>query len=204
MASISLLLWDIGGVLLTNGWDRTARAAAAERFNLDPAELERRHTLVEEEFETGRIDMTGYLDATVFDRPRPFSPEAYRRFMQEQSRPNESALAVARSLRADGRYVMAALNNESRELNDYRIHKFGLEAVFHVFFSSCLTGVRKPDPAAYRRALELTQRTPEETLFLDDRPENIDAGARLGLRTVRVRDPGRLREELSVAGVASR
>jgi putative hydrolase of the HAD superfamily len=202
--SPSLLLWDVGGVLLSNGWDRSGRAAAAAHFGLDATELETRHRRVDADFEAGRLDVRAYLDATVFDRPRPFSPEEYTKFMCEQSRPNPAALATARALREDGRYVMAALNNESRELNEYRIRTFGLTGIFHAFFSSCYTGLRKPDPAAYRYALALTQRRPAETLFLDDRPENVEAAARLGLRTLRVHDPGRLREELAEAGVASR
>ena len=202
MADISLLLWDVGGVVLTNGWDQQARDVAAERFGLDRAELERRHLTVDAAFETGRLDWAGYLSATVFYESRAFSPDTFRKFMLDQSRENPAALATARALRSSGRYTMAALNNESRELNDYRIRTFGLRKVFHVFFSSCYTGLRKPDPAAFRYALELAQRPPEETLFLDDRPENVAAAARLGVRTLEVRDPGRLREELAEVGVA--
>ena len=203
MSSVSLLLWDVGGVLLSNGWDRSARRAAAAHFHLDAEELERRHERVDAAFETGQLDVEQYLAATVFYEPRPFPPDAFRRFMREQSRRHPAALAAARSLRAGGRYVMATLNNESRELNEYRIRTFGLAELFHVFFSSCYTGHRKPDPAAFRYALELTRRSPDETLFLDDRPENIAAAARLGLRTLQVRDPGRVKEELALAGIAS-
>ena len=202
MADISLLLWDVGGVVLSNGWDQHARAAAAERFGLDRAELERRHLLVEDAFETGRLDWAGYLSATVFYESRPFSPEAFRQFMLDQSRENPAALATARTLKMSGRYTMAALNNESRELNEYRIRTFGLRDAFHVFLSSCYTRLRKPDPAAFRFALDLAQRPPEEALFLDDRPENVAAAACLGLRTLQVRDPGQLREELVQIGVA--
>jgi putative hydrolase of the HAD superfamily len=203
MAEVSLLLWDVGGVVLSNGWDHRARAAAADRFGLDAGELERRHLTVDAAFETGRLDWAGYLSATVFYETRPFSPEMFRQFMLAQSTENRAALATARALRSSGRYTMAALNNESRELNDYRIRTFGLADVFHVFFSSCYTGLRKPDPAAFRYALDLAQRPAEEALFLDDRPENVEAAARLGLRTLKVQDPGRLREELAGVGVAS-
>jgi putative hydrolase of the HAD superfamily len=98
---------------------------------------------------------------------------------------------------------MAVLSNESRELNEYRIRTFRLGPIFEDFFSSCYTGRRKPDPAAYRLALSVTQRAPEETLFLDDRAENVEAAARLGLRTLRVHDPGRLREELAKVGISA-
>lgn len=203
MAEVSLLLWDVGGVVLSNAWDRSARRAAAERFGLDPEELERRHLAVDAAFETGSLDWPGYLAAAVFYEPRAFAPEDFRRFMTEQSRENPPVLELARALRASGRYVLATLNNESRELNEYRIRTFGLRELFHLFLSSCYTGLRKPDPEAFRYALELTQRSPEETLFLDDRPENVAAAARLGLRTIEVRDPGRVREQLASVGVVT-
>jgi len=203
MANVSLLLWDIGGVLLSNGWDRAARAAAAERFGLDLADLERRHERVERDFETGRMDWDAYLTVTVFHVERPFSKDSFREFMLSRSTGNARALAVARSLREGGRYVMAALNNESRALNEYRVRTFDLDRIFHAFFSSCYTGFRKPEPDAYRYALTITQHTPAECLVLDDRPENIEAAAGLGIGTVWVRDPARIEEELAIAGVAS-
>jgi putative hydrolase of the HAD superfamily len=197
----TLLLWDVGGVLLSNGWDRAARRAAARHFHLDAEELERRHERVDAAFETDRLDWDGYLDATVFYAPREFSREDFRAFVWGQSTPNPAAIAAARALRAKGAYVLATLNNESRALNEYRLRTFALRGIFHAFYSSCYTGRRKPDADAFRFALEVSQRTPEETLFLDDRPENIAAASRLGLRTLRVQDPGRLRDALASVGV---
>jgi putative hydrolase of the HAD superfamily len=203
MDRVSLLLWDVGGVLLSNAWDRADRRAAAEEFHLDPDELEARHEQVADAFETGRMDLDQYLAATVFDTPRSFSPDRYRAFMWSRSHPHPAAIECARSLRASGRFVMAALNNESAALNAYRISTFELRGLFHLFLSSCYTGRRKPDPAAFTYALAITQHQPDEALFLDDRPENVEAAARLGLRTVRVRDPDHLQEELASAGVAA-
>jgi putative hydrolase of the HAD superfamily len=201
VARISLLLWDVGGVLLSNGWDRASRAAAATRFQLDASELERRHAAVEVDFESGRLGEDGYLDRVVFYEPRSFSRDDFRAFIRAQSRPNSAAIATARALRTGGQYRLASLNNESRELNEYRIRTFGLAEIFDDFFSSCFTGRRKPDPAAYRVALDVTHHTPDETLFLDDRPENVAAADSLGIHTLRVLDPGRLREELERSGV---
>ena len=201
MPEISLLLWDVGGVLLSNGWDHASRAAAVDRFHLDPVEFERRHAAVEVDFETGKLAEDGYLDATIFYQPRDFSRDDVRAFIRSRSTPNLRAIDTARALRAGGRYRLATLNNESRELNDYRIRTFGLGEIFDDFFSSCFTGRRKPDPAAYRAALDITHQAPDRTLFLDDRPENVAAAAALGIRTLRVLDPGRLREELQRSGV---
>lgn len=203
MREPTFLLWDVGGVLLSNGWDHVARAAAARRFHLDAGELERRHALVDAAFETDRLDWDGYLDATVFYSPREFSREEFRAFVWGRSTPNPTAIAAARALRARGTYLLATLNNESRDLNEYRLRAFDLRPIFHAFFSSCYTGRRKPDADAFRFALEVSQHVPEETLFLDDRPENIAAASRLGLRTLQVQDPGRLSDALASVGVTA-
>lgn len=203
MADVSALFWDVGGVLLSNGWDRDGRSAAALRFRLDAEELERRHDRVSDDFETGRLDLAGYLATTVFDEPRSFSQGEFIEFMRSRSHPHEAAIACARSLRAGGRYVMATLNNESWDLNNFRIATFRLREIFPCFFSSCYTGRRKPDSDAYRFALQVTQRAPDEALLLDDRRENLDAAARLGLRTLWVQDPARVREELAAVGIVA-
>lgn len=201
MVRIALLLWDIGGVLLSNAWDRADREAAVQQFGLDVEEFERRHESVVDRFEKGLLDEEQYLSETVFYRPRPFSRDAFKKFMRDRSVPISSSLVTASALRASGRYVMAALNNESSELNEYRIATFHLKDIFHLFLSSCYTGRRKPDSGAYRYALKVTQREPKESLLLDDRLDNVKAAAQLGLATLWVRDPGRLREDLASAGV---
>ncbi len=203
MAKVSLLLWDVGGVLLSNGWDRVGRLAAAEHFHLDADDLERRHERVAVAFETGQLDLERYLASTVFESPRPFSPADFRAFMWARSSAFPSAIECARSLRDGGRYVMAALNTESRELNEYRISAFHLGDVFHVFLSSCYTGRLKPEVEAYRYALAITHHEPDQALLLDDRRENVEAAAGLGLRTLWVRDPGRIRGELVSAGIVA-
>ncbi|MGA8274835.1 MAG: HAD-IA family hydrolase [Thermoplasmata archaeon] len=203
MAKVSLLLWDVGGVLLSNGWDRAGRVAAAEHFHLDADGLERRHELVAEAFETGQLGLDQYLATTVFEVPRPFTSAEFRAFMWARSHPNDPAIACARSLRKGGHYVMVALNNESKELNEYRIAAFHLRDVFHAFLSSCYTGRRKPEPEAYQYALQVTQHESDEALLLDDRRENVDAAARLGLRTLWVRNSGQVREELASEGIVA-
>ena len=201
MAKVSLLLWDIGGVILSNGWDEADRRAAAERFGLDAQDLERRHQSVVVDFETGRIDEEEYLSRTVFTVPRSFSRTTFQKFMRDCSVPLAPSLAAAQALRVQGRYVMAALNNEATSLNQYRVATFHLQEIFDFFLSSCYTGRRKPDPDAYRYALEIAQRDPEEILFLDDRLDNVKAAERLGFHTLWVQDPARLREDLATAGI---
>jgi putative hydrolase of the HAD superfamily len=201
MARPSALFWDVGGVLLSNAWDHGGRRAAAEQFHLDAGNLERRHEEVASRFETGGIQLAEYLTWTVFDRPQSFSREEYWAFMKSRSSAIAPSLDLARGVRTRKGPLMAALNNESLELNAYRIASFGLREVFDVFLSSCLTGRRKPDEEAYTNALALTQREPSESLFIDDREENIAAAARIGMRTAWVRSPHELADALHREGL---
>jgi putative hydrolase of the HAD superfamily len=199
--NIRAIFWDIGGVLLTNAWDHKQRAQAIQKFQLDPTEFEDRHEMLASSFERGKINLEDYLERTVFYRSRPFTVEAFREFMYSLSQPFEEALALARSVAASGRYLIGTINNESRDLNDYRIRQFGLREIFDVFVSSCFVRLRKPEEAIYRVALDMTQMAPEQCCFIDDRELNLDMARSLGMGTIRMQDAAQVREELKKFGV---
>jgi len=196
MSEIHAIFWDVGGVLLTNAWDHTERAAALEHFRLDEKEFHGRHEMVVSSFERGKISLDDYLDRTVFYRSRSFTREEFRDYMLSLSRPMTDVLTFARDLAASGKYFMGTINNESRELNLHRIKKFGLRDIFRVFVSSCFVGLRKPESGIYRLALEITQINPEECCFIDDRALNLECAARLGMRTIQMQTLEQLRGDL--------
>ena len=196
MPPISAIFWDVGGVLLTNAWDRSQREAALEHFKLDEEEFSDRHEMVVSSFERGKIGLDEYLDRTVFYRARPFSRDEFKQYIFSLSQPNTEALAFARQLADSKKYLMGTINNESRDLNLYRIEKFGLRSIFSLFISSCFVGLRKPEPDIYRLALEITQKRPEECCFIDDRSINLEAAKRLGMHTIKMDNAAQLREDL--------
>ena len=201
MPEITAIFSDVGGVLGTNGWDRETRHKAAEVFSLDAIEFEDRHELVTTAFETGRLSLEDYLSRTVFYRPRSFGRKEFTEFMFAASTPFPESLAVMDRLARSRRYFMATLNNESLELNLDRIGRFGLRKYFSVFFSSSFLGMKKPDAAIYRLALALSQRLPEECLFIDDRALNLECASACGMRTIQCQDPTRLGEQMRAFGV---
>jgi putative hydrolase of the HAD superfamily len=196
---IRALFWDVGGVLLTNAWDHEERNLAFERFHLDKDEFEKRHTESVRSFEEGRISLDEYLQCTVFYEPRDFQPEEFKQFMLSLSKPKSDVLEIARALR--GKFLMGTINNESRELNQYRIDTYRLTECFDVFVSSCFVGIRKPDERIYRLALDLAHRAPEECGFIDDRPVNVEAAAKVGLCAILLRSPSQLKSDLRKVGV---
>jgi putative hydrolase of the HAD superfamily len=201
MAKISALFWDNGGVILTNGWDRNSRRAAVEKFKLDPADFEDRHELMLNAFETGRASLDEYLRRTIFYRERAFTPEDFKKFMFAQSQPYPEALEFLGELVRPGRYLMAALNNESREINEYRIQTFHLRDYFQAFFSSCYLGVRKPEELIYRLALKITQQDAGECVLVDDRGLNLECARELGMQTIQFKNLAQLRDDLGQMGI---
>jgi putative hydrolase of the HAD superfamily len=198
---IHAIFWDVGGVLLTNAWDHSERAAALERFHLDEKEFHSRHEMVVSSFERGKITLDEYLDRTVFYRDRPFPREEFRDYMFSLSQPMPEVLAFARALAGSSKYFMGTINNESRELNLHRIEKFGLREIFRLFVSSCFVGLRKPESGIYRLAIEITQFNPEECCFIDDRALNLECAAKLGMHTIQMQTLEQLRAELQKLGV---
>lgn len=194
---ISTIFWDIGGVILTNGWDTAARERAVEKFGLDRDDYGQRHAMAVPELETGRITLDEYLAQTVFCSKRDFTPRDFRDFMFEQSRPIDGTLDVLAGVADTGKYLVGTLNNESRELNEFRLEKFGLRRWFSVYVCSSYLGVMKPAPAIFRVALDLVQQNPASVLMIDDRPLNVEAAVRAGMQAIHFHDAAQLRAELS-------
>ncbi len=204
MSQISTILWDVGGVLLTNGWDHVERDAVLAYFSLDRAEFEARHPEPNDQWERGLIDAEQYLEQTVFHEPRAFTPEDFLAQMKLQSKllPT-TGLPVLQEIAASGTLELAILNNESRELNDHRIETFELYSYFDCFLSSCYVGLRKPEPRIYQLALDVLQRDAEEVVFIDDRERNIEAARALGINGIVFENAAQLSIELSTLGIAA-
>jgi len=201
LPKLTALFWDVGGVLLSNAWDRAQRKQALDHFALDEAEFDDRHDMLVSSFERGKIGLQEYLERTIFYRPRSFTIDDFKKYVFSLSQPNPPVLEFARSLARSGKYLMATINNESTDLNLYRIHTFALRDIFGLFVSSCFVGFRKPEKAIYTLALEITQRPPEECCFIDDRALNLECAAKLGMHVIQMKDADQLRRDLQALGV---
>jgi len=203
LSEIRAIFWDVGGVLLTNAWDHEERAKALEKFQIDAMEFQSRHEMLVSSFERGKITLDEYLERTVFYIPRSFTIQAFRDYMFSLSQPFSEVLKFAQSLSNSGKYLMGTINNESRELNYYRMEKFGLRGIFKLFFSSCFVGLRKPEEDIYRLALETTQIPAVSCCFIDDRPLNLECAAKMGIHTLQMQTLNQLRADLGRLGVTA-
>lgn len=185
---ITTLFCDVGGVLMTNGWDRHIRAKAAAHFGLDAKDLDERHQLCFYLYEIGKISLKEYLDEIVFYQPRSFTLEDFQNFMYAQAEPFTDMIDFVKGLKREHQLKVLLLSNEGRELTERRIKQFHLNELGDIFFVSCFVHLRKPDREMYRMALDLVQVPPEQILYLEDRQLFIEVAAKFGIRGIKHTD----------------
>jgi putative hydrolase of the HAD superfamily len=185
---ITTLFLDIGGVLLTDGWDHNARKRAAASFKLDLAEMEDRHKLTFATYQEGKLTLKEYLGLVVFYQKRPFTRAQFRRFMFAQSKPHPEMIDLVAQLKIRHRLKITVVSNEARELNAYRIRKFKLDRFVDAFISSCFVHVSKPDADIIRLALDIAQARAREVLYIENTPLFVRVAEELGIRSILHKD----------------
>jgi putative hydrolase of the HAD superfamily len=180
-SQITTLFLDIGGVLLTNGWDHNGRKRAAETFGLDYEEMSERHHLTFDTYEEGKLSLDEYLKRVVFYQERSFSREEFRKFMYSQSKPYPDMIELIRGLKTQYGLRIAAVSNEGRELTTYRVQQFELKTFVDFFISSCFVHYRKPDEDMFRIALDISQAQSDKVIYIDDRGMFVEVAREVGI-----------------------
>ncbi|MES2276906.1 MAG: HAD-IA family hydrolase [Bacteroidota bacterium] len=179
---IKILFFDVGGILLTNGWGHESRKLAAKRFKLDYDEVNALHNFIFNVYEIGSITLDEYLDTVIFNHERDFTREDFKAFIFEQSVELPDMLAWLKEWKKDCGFRVISINNEGKELNDYRVKKFGLHDCFDAFISSCEVKMRKPDPGIWQLAMGIAQVSPKQCVYFDDRQMFVTTAEKLGIR----------------------
>jgi putative hydrolase of the HAD superfamily len=203
-APVTALFLDVGGVMLTNGWDRKSREAAAKNFGLDLDELNDRHRMTFDTYESGKLSLDEYLKRAVFYTDRPFTMEDFRKFMYDQSVAYPEMIELIKALKAKFKLRIAVVNNEGREINEHRIRFFKLNEFVDFFISSCFVHFRKPDADIWKIALDIAQVPKEEVVYIDDRMMFVQVAEGLGLRGVchSYKDVQKTRNTLAAMGLS--
>ena len=200
-APITCLFLDIGGVLLTDGWDHHARRRAAAAFKLEWAELEERHRLTFGAYEEGKLALEDYLNRVVFYQKRPFTKAQFRRFIFAQSKPYPDVIDLVKRLKERHGLRIAVVSNEGRELNAYRIHKFKLDRFVDAFISSCFVHLRKPDAEIFRLALDIAQTPARQVVYIENTPMFVQIAEGFGIRSILHTDTQSTRARLAALGL---
>ena len=202
-AEIRTLFLDIGGVLLTNGWDHHARKRAATKFKLELAEMEARHHLTFDTYEEGKLTLEEYLGRVVFYQKRLFTRAQFRRFMFAQSKPYPEMIELVAQLKVRHGLKIVVVSNEARELNVYRIRKFKFDRVVDSFVSSCFVHIRKPDADMFRLALDISQAPARQVVYIENTPMFAQIAEGLGIRSILHTDYASTRAKLASFGLSN-
>lgn len=199
--SITTLFTDIGEVLLNNGWDIDERELAIQKFRLQKYDFNQRHHIESDTLELGKQTLAEYLDKVIFYKKRTFSQKEFQDFMLSLSKPYNKMIELEKHLKEKYNLKIFALSNESRELNENRILKFGLDSFIDGFISSCYVHLRKPDKDIFKLALDISQSKPSETLFIDDQIIYIEVAKSFGINTIHHTDYYSTVQKLSFLGL---
>ena len=194
---------DIGGVLLTDGWQTKSRKLAAKVFRLDFSAMEERHHTVFDTYEEGKLTLEEYLGWVVFYKKRPFTRAQFRKFMFAQSKPYPEMIEFTRELKARNGLKIIVLSNEARELNGYRIHKFKLDGFVDAFVSSCYVHLRKPDPDIFRLALDIAQTPAHQIVYIENTAMFVQIAESMGIRGLLHKNCRSTRVQLAKLGLKS-
>ncbi len=198
---VTTLFLDIGGVLLTDGWNRNSRKEAAKAFNIDPDEMEGRHHLTYDTYESGKLPLDTYLERIVFYEKRDFTEEDFKEFMYSQSKPFEEMILLIKTLKERYKLKIAVVSNEGRELTEYRIKKFKLNSFVDFFISSSFVHLRKPDTDIFKIALDVAQVSIDEIIYIEDRPMFVEVAATMGIKGIKHKDYKTTCEKLTALGL---
>jgi HAD superfamily hydrolase (TIGR01509 family) len=202
--SIRTIFWDVGGVLLTNGWDHGQRTRVLGRLGVDLEAYEEVHERANYYWERGLITAKDFFGQTVLGaNPELTFDVLWPQVCAESKVLHPECLDLLAELKDQGKYRLATLNNESRELNEYRLDAFKLRTLFDYFICSGYVHEMKPAEGIYRSAIDISGFDARTGLFIDDKEENCEAARAVGLNAIRFVTPGQLREELRGYGVDS-
>ncbi len=200
-SNIKCLFLDIGGVLLTNGWDHLARKRAAVSFRLDRAEMEARHALTFDTYEEGAITLRDYLDRVIFYKKQNFTRSEFQKFMFAQSKPYPKMISLIKDLKEMHGFKVFVVSNEARDLNSHRIKKFKLNLFVDSFISSCFIHIRKPDVNIFRLAIDISQTPLEQIVYIENTPLFVQVAENLGIQSILHKDYLSTRAKLASLGL---
>lgn len=181
---IKTVFVDIGGVLLSNSWDTKCVKDSVSFFGIEEEEVLFRHAEVASLYYCGKISLDEYIKYVIFFTERNFGCDEYKKFVFEQSQAFEEMIKYIKFLRGHFRLKIVTLNNEGRELNEFRIKKFKLHEFVDTFISSSYLKLCKPDPEFYKVALDISGSDPSEVLYIEERELMTAVAGKLGIKSI--------------------
>jgi putative hydrolase of the HAD superfamily len=200
--AIRAVIFDYG-MVISNPADPAAHARMVAVSGLSHEELDRCYWQNRHSYDLG-MKGRDFWQKVASDAGTAFTPEQIDELIESDilmwTSLNEEMLAWVVALQEAG-FRTAILSNMVWELMEYMRQEFGWLAHFQHHTWSCELGIGKPDPAIYLHTCKELDVLPSETLFLDDKLENITSAEKAGLLAIQFRSIDQLRKELEARGL---
>ena len=194
---IETIFFDVGGVILVDFIDRKI-IDLAKKYQKDPAKLLKSKAEHRPLADLGKISDPQFWKNILDDNGIKATEDdwVFDSYMQ----PIDGVLDIIKSLKRNG-YRIAILSNDSKEMSAERRQKYQFDSIFNDVIISSEHGVIKPSPEIYRIALKRMQSLPENCIFVDDRQENLNTAAEMGIHTILFQNAEQLKNEMFRLGV---
>jgi glucose-1-phosphatase len=185
------LVFDLGNILVDVRYDRLAKIMALPMEKFQEIYTNPRFR----DFETGKMSEEDYFqflaEKSTFDLAQRPRYQAAIMFSFPLRLQTWGALHLLRR-----RYSLFMLSNTNPVDFEGIDRAYGMRPRFDHCFLSYEQGLMKPDPAIYEKATKLWRIKPEQTLFFDDREENVAAAASFGWQAMQISQETQLMNEL--------
>ncbi len=197
VSNYKTIIFDFGGVIGSDSdrWEDEYRKVVEE----SGLTAEKLHELYNKHWP--KLSIGAELASTFWDEVYELAPKkpirgTLEKYYEDGVRGNKDVLLIAAKLREKG-FKIGVITNTAVDWVDIKMRKFGLKDIFNGVYCSCTVGVAKPDPRIYLTAIQNMKTTVRETIFVDDREENLVACEKLGIKGLLFRDAAQLRLDLS-------
>jgi len=199
---LSAVVFDYG-MVLTGPPNPEAHAALLRLTGLPLERFEPLYWADRHAYDEGKLTGIAFWQKLVRDGGLTLSEDTIRELNRWDAcmwtTENPAMVAWQAALKQRG-LLTAILSNMGDSVLESVEREFGWIHRFDVLVWSFQIRLAKPDPAIYRYVLAKLGTTPEETLFLDDKPENIQAARALGMKAILFSTVQQLRADLIAAG----
>ena len=181
---IKVIIFDVGGVLYKRsyyGYYKNSFRYFSKKLGIEPSAVERAFRSSDYKIATGKETTKDFLKKVSKKLGKEVDEKDFLRILKEPPK-MMSAKTLNLAIRLKKRYTVVVLSNNIRPATI--ITKKKLRKYFHKMYHSDELGMKKPEPRIYKYVIKDLGVSPNECVFIDDKPENVKAAKKLGMKAI--------------------
>jgi putative hydrolase of the HAD superfamily len=199
MPEIKAVIFDWGGVLIDNPAPGLMEYFA-DKLSVSKEEYTKAHNRFAKDFEKGLISEENFWAAVckALGKPTPNVTSLWSSAFRSVYSPKTDVFSVVSKVHDNGFRTALLSNTEAPSMRFFLEQKYDM---FDVLIFSCADRTRKPERKIYEITIERLGLKPEQTVFIDDKQEFIQAAEQMKMNTILFKDTEQIKTELARFGV---